>query len=138
MWNLAVGNYFYRCIYFREVNYDGSFQLLEFCHYYLLYWLLCPELFFYQRVSVFQFNGLTSQFRLIVAKPYLAHLFTVFHKTRFSIHITHRSVNFTWFALLSHKAWKTVWFATFVNSLNWNSFTKNQFKQCSVYIDKKF
>ena len=64
----------------------------------LLYWLLCLELFFYQRVSVF----LLHELFLTLAhssKPICKDSFLT--KTCFFIHITHFSINFTWFTLLS-------------------------------------
>ena len=66
----------------------------------VLYWLLCLEFFLYQKVDVFPLHGLFFQLRLIVSNPCLTIFWTL---TCFSIHITHSSVNFTWFALLNHQ-----------------------------------
>ena len=58
---------------------------------------------FYNRVSVFSLNRLSFQFRFVVATHVLPICQHFLIKKCYSMHITHFSVNFTWFVLLSHK-----------------------------------
>ena len=64
----------------------------------------CTQNFLFTRESVFLLYGLSFQFRVVVANSCLVYIF--FIKIYFTVHITHFSVNFTWFALLScQKFW---------------------------------
>ena len=121
---LAVGNTVYSCTFFKEINSDGSLYIPEGYQHKLLYWLLCPEVFLYWRVGLLLLKGLSFQLGFVAD-----HLFSPFvnifflTSTYFSVYITSRfSVNFTWFAFLSHQkfdettvqAWSTG-FATILN-----------------------
>ena len=81
---------FYSCTIFKEINSHESFHISEDC----LYWMLPPEHFLYWRVGVFPLyeTGLSWQ------NQFVNNFLT---RSCFSVHITHSSVNFTWFLLLS-------------------------------------
>ena len=56
--------------FFEEIDWDESFHVLH--------WPLCLELFFYRRVYVFPFHGLSFRLRLVVANLCLVHFETLF------------------------------------------------------------
>ena len=104
----------------------------------IMIFLLHQEHFFCRWVVVFSLYELC--FRLILAKPWFVHLKHYFPKTCFSAYITHSSVNFAWFAFLSHQQFidrplfclgAIPWF---VSILNWTKlnikeiFVINQFQ----------
>ena len=80
------------------MNDDGSFHVPKGCQNDPLYWSQRPKPFLCRSVSVFLLHGLSFRLKLVIATP----LF-FFAKIYFSVHVTHFSVNFTWFALLSQQ-----------------------------------
>ena len=69
-------------------------------------------------LEIFPFHGLSFQFRVVVVKPMFSlfvnilFVFCLFFflvgvaKGNFSVHVTHTSILFTWFALLSLQKFK--------------------------------
>ena len=124
----------YRCTFFREMESDGFFHVSEDYQYDLLYWLLHPGLFHCRRFSIIPFHGLSfcigfATTILINVLSTCKHFYT---KTFSSEHITHSSVNFTWFVLLSQLKindrllfeFKALWFSTILNRLKENIFVR--------------
>ena len=95
---LAKASTVYIHTFFNKIKSDGSFHVQEEWQHHLLYWPLHPELFLYQRVSIFPFHGLSFWFRFIVANSFFLNT-----KTYFSIYTTYSSIIFTWFAILSYQ-----------------------------------
>ena len=101
---LAIDSIVYMCTFSKEINGDESSHCPEDFQHDLLYRLLCPEIFLYQRVNVFPLNGLSFSLRFVVVNPLASSsVKIILAKTCFSTHITYSSVNFIWFALLSHQ-----------------------------------
>ena len=128
----------------------GSFHVLEDCQPHLFLLTTVAGTSFYQRVSMFPLYSLSFWFRFFVAKSCLFHLQAFLTNTCFSIHTTHSSVNFTWFALhslmtnLCSSREYSVWLTTILNSLKTNIFARLKWflqwtnsKQCRDY-GKKF
>ena len=101
---LAIGSIPYSYPLFKDFNSDESFHVPNHCQHDLLYRQLSRELFLYQRVSMFPFQILSLQNQVCNSKPLLSPFINIFfNKTCFSVYIILSSVNFIWFAFLSHE-----------------------------------
>ena len=100
-WNIAESSAIK--IILEEVEKCFFRSQLKDCQHDLLYWLLYPELFLYQRIRTFPLHGLLFWLRLVVASLCWANLETFFDSEFFAICITYTSVNSTLLVLFSHQ-----------------------------------
>ena len=99
--NLIIGSTVYSCTFFQWNQQWWGFYVLEDNQHYLLYWPQRLELFLYPMVIVFLLPKL-SEIRSCKThdSPFVKRFLT---KKCFAVNMAHSSVNFIWFALLSHQ-----------------------------------
>ena len=135
----AIGSAVYSYTLSIEINRNGSFHIPKHCQHDLHYWLLCPELFLYQTVSMFPLRGLS-----FLVKPICKDLFLLKHASPHKLHIvyTFQLLKISWLTCLS---WEhSNWFTTILNSFKRNNFVRIKWfllwtnsKQYRVYIHGK-
>ena len=150
-------------MFFNKINYNGSSHVSK--------GLALPSLltarsgnFIFQKISVFSPHDLSFWLWLAVANHALPICRPFLTKTYLSLPITKSSVNFTWFALLSHYKFDKsllkpgelclicchselpqnknfneirIFFATFPNNAEFTFFWKKFGKKCNLLFQKK-
>ena len=100
---LAIGSTIYNCTFFKEISCPESFLFPEQSAWPSLLTALLRK--FSLPVNVFLLHGLSFWHRFWVANPFFSHVVKFLTKMFFSVLIKYSSVNFTWFALLSHQGY---------------------------------
>ena len=130
--------------FYKEITPDGFFHVPKDFQYDLLYWLLLLELFLYLRICV-SVTWTVFLTQACSGKSMFSPLVNIFlNKTCFFIHITHSSVNFTWFILLSHQKFDDrtlfkpglLWFFSILDSLKTRFYYKPIPNNCDGKLTK--
>ena len=95
---MVIGNTVYSLSFFKKTINLSSFHVPEHSQNDLLYWPLNLEIFLYWIFRWLSFQELSFRIKLEVTTPILAYF-----KTFLTVHITHSTLDFIWFALLNHQ-----------------------------------